>query len=160
MEKCKTKVWRGYQEYQCSNSAKYGGFCGIHSPEKREERAAKRGPTQAEQDLSRIGARENELIRLRAQLARTNIDCGCGEHHWVCHPCMYVPSKERAQARIELLEAALVKADGLASSITVSEDLEDCGVSLTALSRYDQARAVTKEPQDPSKVLPDLIGGE
>ena len=42
----------GYHFYPCANVAKYGDYCGVHSPEKRAERAAKRGPSKWERECA------------------------------------------------------------------------------------------------------------
>ena len=50
--------------YQCTNAAKYGDHCGIHSPEKQAERREARGPTRFERELASIkaqGAKRREL---------------------------------------------------------------------------------------------------
>jgi hypothetical protein len=50
-DQCVTMVGKdwAYQNHRCPNRAKYGDYCGVHSPEKRKERMAKRdaerGPT-------------------------------------------------------------------------------------------------------------------
>ncbi len=43
--------------FRCSNRAKYGAYCGVHSPEKQAERAVKRGPTQWERECAIRDAR-------------------------------------------------------------------------------------------------------
>ncbi len=69
--KCKASVSGpgGFHTYPCSNLARYGDFCGIHCPEKRAERAAKRGPTQWEKDCAERDQRRRELDALKALLA-------------------------------------------------------------------------------------------
>lgn len=55
----------GWHSFPCPNPAKYGEFCGVHSPEKQKERAAKRdaerGPTQWEIETAR---RQKERERI------------------------------------------------------------------------------------------------
>ena len=52
-----------YQRYRCPNRANHGEYCGVHSPEKQKERAAKRGPTLAEMDRDH---RKEERDRVKA----------------------------------------------------------------------------------------------
>lgn len=40
----------GWDRSRCPNKAKYGDYCGTHSPERRAERAKKRGPTLYERE--------------------------------------------------------------------------------------------------------------
>jgi hypothetical protein len=49
-KKCVERVHNDYGvgHHPCHNTAKFGEYCGVHDPEKRAERAAKRGPTQFE----------------------------------------------------------------------------------------------------------------
>lgn len=62
---CVHKKWRlGWRDgMPCKNKAKYGEYCGVHSPEKKKERAAARGPTQWELD---VAARKAEHERVKA----------------------------------------------------------------------------------------------
>lgn len=62
----------GWGVSPCGNKAKYGDYCGIHSPEQQAKRAKKRGPTQFEKDWmrrdkerKRVSDMETELARLR-----------------------------------------------------------------------------------------------
>ncbi len=62
----------GWHSHPCGRPAKYGDYCGVHSPERRAERAKQRGPTQFERDCAasakgrkRISDMEAELTRLR-----------------------------------------------------------------------------------------------
>ncbi len=54
-EKCKTMVSDpgGWHFYRCSRNAKYGEYCGTHSPEKIAERKEKRGPNQYQKEVAR-----------------------------------------------------------------------------------------------------------
>ena len=38
--------------FNCPNPAKYGKFCGVHCPEKKAAREAKRGPSQWEREIA------------------------------------------------------------------------------------------------------------
>jgi hypothetical protein len=56
------------QMFECSNPAKYGDFCGIHSPEKREKRARGRGPTEFERGCHRRQLTSSVIDAARAVL--------------------------------------------------------------------------------------------
>lgn len=58
----------GFHRFQCTNRAKYGPFCGIHSPEKKAERAAKRPPTDFERRLARAQREADERDALEEVL--------------------------------------------------------------------------------------------
>ena len=66
MSQCIELIADRWTSWACRNEARYGNYCGVHSPEKKSERAAKRGPTQFEQDLARNAALREELKQLRA----------------------------------------------------------------------------------------------
>ena len=53
----------GWDTYDCMNPAKYGDYCGVHSPEQKKKRAEARGPTQYELDMA---ARRSEQERVKA----------------------------------------------------------------------------------------------
>jgi hypothetical protein len=59
--------WSGRRE-PCGRKAKYGDYCGIHSPEKKAERAKKRGHTRWERDMA-LREASNERIRIAARNA-------------------------------------------------------------------------------------------
>jgi hypothetical protein len=69
---CKAKLYgsTSYRGYQCANRAKYGDFCGTHSPEKKAERAAKRGPTWNDLEFNRSEKRQEVIARARDLCAR------------------------------------------------------------------------------------------
>jgi hypothetical protein len=52
----------GWRSYPCGRKAKYGDYCGIHSPEQKMKRAKARGPTQFERDWA---ARKAEMERVK-----------------------------------------------------------------------------------------------
>ncbi len=62
--KCKASVpgFGGWRLVQCENNAKYGDYCGVHSPEKQAERAKARGPTRYERDCA-SRKRERERVK-------------------------------------------------------------------------------------------------
>ena len=45
---CSASIW-GKTGHRCKNHARYGNYCGTHSPEKQKERRENRGPTHDEQ---------------------------------------------------------------------------------------------------------------
>ena len=49
------------RDFRCDNRAKYGDYCGIHSPEQKAKRAAKRGPTQFERECAARKVRKRLL---------------------------------------------------------------------------------------------------
>ena len=62
--KCVKLLWRNWHSTQCTNRRKFGDFCGVHSPEKKAERAKARGPTQYERDVARRKERRAQLDTL------------------------------------------------------------------------------------------------
>ena len=71
VKRCEARVRDsgGYHPYPCANPAKYGDYCGQHSPEKRAERAAKRGPTKWERECAARKRYREALTSLREALA-------------------------------------------------------------------------------------------
>jgi len=70
MARCSEMMWRGWDHLQCPHPAKYGDFCGVHSPERKEARATERGPTQYERDTAnrrKRDAREKALLNVLEQ---------------------------------------------------------------------------------------------
>lgn len=68
--KCTRRIayGNGFHFKECGRKAiGERGFCGIHDPVKREERAAKRGPTQFERDMDRIRVEHAERVTLRTE---------------------------------------------------------------------------------------------
>lgn len=51
---CADSVWDagGWHRYPCPNRARYGDYCGLHSPEKKAARRVKRGPTKYERECA------------------------------------------------------------------------------------------------------------
>ena len=68
---CVEEIWNGalWSRFRCTNNAKYGDYCGIHSPEKQEERRKKRGPTQWELDMAAKKAERERITRLESSHA-------------------------------------------------------------------------------------------
>lgn len=62
-KRCIARLRGGHS--RCYSRAKYGDHCGLHSQERKAERAVKRGPTQFERDLAK---RQREKERLGALL--------------------------------------------------------------------------------------------
>lgn len=81
MKKCIAAAWsgHGYGMVSCKNPAKYGKHCGVHSPERQAERAAKRGPTQFERDLAIAKDRRQKLDALLAAARRVCYHGGATE---------------------------------------------------------------------------------
>ena len=78
------------RRHQCQNIAKYGDYCGVHSPERQAERAQKRGPTQFEREATNRKARKDEFERfilqnqyLKNVVYAARLACEC-ENCW--HP--------------------------------------------------------------------------
>ena len=67
---CIETIWRNWRSLPCGKPAKYGDYCGIHSPEKKAERAKARGPTQWEVDCANRKAEADELATLRTELEK------------------------------------------------------------------------------------------
>jgi hypothetical protein len=69
---CKDTVWQNVGAlgitFPCPHPAKYGEYCGIHSPEKKAERAARRGPTRYERDCTARQNREDRKALVNAAL--------------------------------------------------------------------------------------------
>jgi hypothetical protein len=57
----------------CTNTARYGEYCGVHAPEQIAARKAKRGPTRFEREIAGIRARKEKLDALLAA-ARKVVD--------------------------------------------------------------------------------------
>lgn len=51
-KRCAGRVWDSghWHSWQCTHPAKHGDYCGQHSPEKKAERAARRGPSKFERE--------------------------------------------------------------------------------------------------------------
>ncbi len=45
----------------------------------------------------RLDALKAENAHQEATLKRAGIECGCGAHHWVCHPCVLVPMEKKVE---------------------------------------------------------------
>jgi hypothetical protein len=60
--------WDGWRSHPCRNNAKYGDYCGTHSPEKKAKRAKKRGPTECQLSSERRKAEANNLQALQDAL--------------------------------------------------------------------------------------------
>ncbi len=60
--KCKDTVWNGTysRSSPCPNNAKFGDYCGVHSPEEKARRRQERGPTLFERQLASSKRRERE----------------------------------------------------------------------------------------------------
>lgn len=54
----------GFYTWPCANKAKYGAYCGIHSPQRIEERRIARGPTQFERNCAKRDKRAVHLTLL------------------------------------------------------------------------------------------------
>ena len=67
---CIETIRRNWRSLPCGKPAKYGDYCGIHSPEKKAERAKARGPTQWEVDCANRKAEADELATLRNELEK------------------------------------------------------------------------------------------
>ena len=81
--RCKQQVTDtlGWHFYPCGRKAIRDGFCRIHHPEERAARAAKRGPTKFERELTQMAsnravdaAREQVVSAARAYLGGTGHD--------------------------------------------------------------------------------------
>ena len=70
-KKCIKEVWNGvrWTHIRCTNRAKYGEFCGVHSPEKQKERRDARGPAQWELDMAAKKAERERITRLESSHA-------------------------------------------------------------------------------------------
>lgn len=76
--KCAKKIWHSFHSYPCGRKATSsdGKWCGIHDPERSKARAAKRGPTAWEREITARKAREAEL---RAEGFRAGIESAAKE---------------------------------------------------------------------------------
>lgn len=68
--RCKKEIWSDWSHHQCSNTAKYGDHCGVHSPEKQAERRKARGPTQFEREIAGIRKAEERRNDQEAETRR------------------------------------------------------------------------------------------
>ena len=68
---CIHAEWRsGWRDgLTCKNKAKYGDYCGVHSPEKQKERAAKRGPSIWEIEYKRRNQEQERVKSLESSHA-------------------------------------------------------------------------------------------
>lgn len=68
-KKCKKEVWHGWQAYPCKKRALDGSdFCGTHDPQRKAERAAKRGPTKFEREFAELARKAAEDEAMRSEL--------------------------------------------------------------------------------------------
>ncbi len=70
-KQCAKMTWESWlmRAVQCPYRAKYGDYCGVHSPEKKKERAAARGPTQYESDRAAEKAERKRVEALESSHA-------------------------------------------------------------------------------------------
>ena len=72
MARCGVVVYGGgldVRGHLCGNAAKYGEFCGVHSPEKKKEREANRGPTEFEKSCTRRKKERDHIATLESSHA-------------------------------------------------------------------------------------------
>ncbi len=59
----------GFRSFPCGNRARYGKYCGVHSPEKQAERAKARGPTQLDVEYAARATERDRVRDIEARLA-------------------------------------------------------------------------------------------
>lgn len=64
--KCKTRIWKGFNDYSCPNKAlPESEYCGTHCPDRAARRKQKRGPNQFERDWAAKKEQEAQIAKLR-----------------------------------------------------------------------------------------------
>ena len=107
---CIETIRRNWRSLPCGKPAKYGDYCGIHSPEKKAERAKARGPTRWEVDCANRKAEADELATLRAELEEARFHKDAAENQ-VAMLCEKIDAEQVVfddmKARAEKAEAAI-----------------------------------------------------
>lgn len=104
--KMKWEAWLG-RLVQCPYRAKYGDYCGVHSPEKKKERAAARGPTQWELDNA---ARKAEFERIKA-LESSHADLLGAVRRLLHWPSMHTTQSSDVQKAVIKLKKVIKNAE-------------------------------------------------
>lgn len=70
---------------------------------------AERNNLQHQRDAAVIKAtrEQDKAKQAEATLARAGIECGCGQHHWVCVECVHKPQLAALENERELVEQLL-----------------------------------------------------